>query len=101
MDDFFKKFLFQLTPAQVHRLACPMQKGTLKIVVGTFPKDYSQEATSQGYFLKCQLPKCAIFQVCPSYSARPSAYSIRGARPLTHPSHSARPQLQPAVPQRA
>ena len=37
-----------------------------------------------------QLPKCAIsqaatFQVCPSRSARPPAYSSRGARPLAHP----------------
>ena len=45
-------------------------------MLGTFPKDSSQVATSQGYFPKWQLPKCAISQavtsqVCPSRSVRP------------------------------
>jgi len=75
-------------------------------MLGTFPKDYSQVTTPQGYFSKWQLPKCAISQagtsqVCPSRSARPSACSSRSARPLANPSHSARPPLQPAAPQMA
>ena len=42
-------------------------------MLGTFPKDSSQVATSQGYFPKWELPECAIsqagtFQVCPSRS---------------------------------
>ena len=54
-------------------------------MLGTFPKDFPQVATSQGYFPKWQLPKCAIsqaatFQVCPSHSTWPSFCSSRGAR---------------------
>ena len=46
------------------------------MLLGTFPKDFSQAATSQGHFPKGQLPNCAISQaviypVCPSRSARP------------------------------
>ena len=41
-----------------------------------FPKALSQEANSQGYFPKWQVPPCAIyqvaiFQVCPNRSALP------------------------------
>ena len=46
-----------------------------------FPKDFSKVSTSQGYFPKWQLPKCAISQFCPC--------------------HSDRPPLKPAAPQRA
>ena len=47
-------------------------------ILGTFPKDFFQVATSQGYFPKWQLPKyanseVATSQVCPSRSARPQA----------------------------
>ena len=50
------------------------QEQLLKML-GTFPKEFSQAETSQGCFLKWQLPKCAISQVvtsqvCPSRSAR-------------------------------
>ena len=31
-------------------------------MLGTFAKDFSQVATSQGYFPKWQLPKCVISQ---------------------------------------
>ena len=55
-------------------------------ILGTFPKDFPQVATSQGYFTKSQLPKCAISQVATSQVC---------------PSRSARLQLQPAAPQRA
>ena len=49
----------------------------LTLMLGTFRKDFFQVATSQGYYPKWQLPKCAIsqaatFQVCPNRSARPS-----------------------------
>ena len=45
-------------------------------MLGTIPKDSSQVGTSQGYFPKWELPKCAISQaetsqVCPSRSVRP------------------------------
>ena len=45
-------------------------------MLGTFAKDFSQVATSQGYFPKWQLPKCVISKaatskVCPSRSAGP------------------------------
>ena len=30
-------------------------------MLGTFPKDFPQVATSRGYFPKWQLAKCAIF----------------------------------------
>ena len=74
--------------------------------LGTFPQDFPQVATSQGYFPKWQLPKCAISQaatsqVCPSRSAQPSVCSSRGARSLGHSSRSARSPLQPAAHQRA
>ena len=32
-------------------------------MLGTFPKDFSQVANSQGYFPKWYLKKCAIYQV--------------------------------------
>ena len=56
-------------------------------MLGTFPKAISQVATSQGYFPKWQLPKCAISQaatsqVCPSRSARHLVCSSHSARPL-------------------
>ena len=52
------------------------------IMLGTFPKDFFfQMATSQGYFPKWKLLKCAIFQVCLSRNARSPACSCRGARP--------------------
>ena len=35
-------------------------------MLGTFPKAFSQTATSQGYFLKWQLPKYAISQAATS-----------------------------------
>ena len=43
-------------------------------MLGTFPKDFSQVSTSQGYLPKWQLPKCAntqaaTSQVVPSRSA--------------------------------
>jgi len=65
-------------------------------MLGTFPKDFSQVAASQGYFpsgnfpnvqfTKRQLPKCAIHQaatslICTSRSARPPAWSSCGAWP--------------------
>ena len=39
---------------------------TYKLVLGTFPKDFSQVATSQGYFPKWQLSKCAISRAATS-----------------------------------
>ena len=60
-------------------------------MLGTFPKTFSQTATSQGYFPKWQLPKCAISQattshVCPSRSDRPGPYCslqrLKGKLPL-------------------
>jgi len=35
-------------------------------MLGTFPKAFSQVATSQGYFPKWQLPKCKISQATTS-----------------------------------
>jgi len=62
-------------------------------MLGTFPKDFSQMetyqmATSQGYFPKWQLPKCAISQVatsqvCPSHSSWTPACVNHGAWPLS------------------
>jgi len=75
-------------------------------MLGTFPKDFPQVATSQGYFPKWQPPKCASSQaetskVFLSRSALPSVCSSHGARPLAHLSRSDRPPFQPAAPQRA
>ena len=75
-------------------------------MLDTFPKDFSQVATSQRYFSKFQLPKCAIFQVStsqvyPSRSNLPLACSSLGARPPSNPSRIARPPLQPAGPLRS
>ena len=53
-------------------------------MLGTFPKDFSQVATSQA----------ATFRVYHSRSARPSACSSSSARPLDHPNHSAWPPLR-------
>ena len=64
-------------------------------MLGTFPNDFSQVATSQGYFPNCQLPNYAISQgatsqVFPSHSAWPPACSSPGVLgPLAHPSRSA------------
>ena len=49
----------------------------MAVKFSTFPKAFSQETTSQGYFPKWQLPKCAISQaatsqVCSSSSACPT-----------------------------
>ena len=74
-------------------------KGTVSVILrmsATFLMTLSQVATSQGYFPKWELPKCAISQaatsqVCPS----------RSARPPVCPSRSARPAFQPATPQMA
>ena len=73
------------------------------MMLGTFPNDFSQVATSQEYFLKWELPKCVISQavtsqVCPSRSARPPACSSRGAQLLAHPSRSARAPIEDCVP---
>ena len=61
-------------------------RSTFYLMLGTFPKDFYQVATSQVYFPKWQFSKCAIFQagtsqVCPSRSARPSACYSRSGRP--------------------
>ena len=85
-------------------------------MLDTFPKDFSQVATSQRYFPKFQLPKCGIFQVstsqvypirsnmplaCSSLCARPPTNPSLCARPPTNPSRIARPPLQPAGPLRS
>ena len=54
-------------------------------MLGIFQKDFSQVATSKGYFPKWQLPNRAISQaatseICPSRSARPTACFSCGAR---------------------
>ena len=58
----------------------------LKWCYGTFPKAFFQEATSQWYFPKWQLSKCAISQtviskVCPS----PKHVLAADRGPLAHP----------------
>ena len=53
-------------------------------------------AASQWYFPKWQLTK--LFFLAAAFG--PACFSS-GARPLAHPSRSARPPLQPAPPQRA
>ena len=55
-------------------------------MLGTFPNDFPQITTSQGYFHKWQLPKCGIYQTATSQVC---------------PSRSDRPPLQPTAPQRA
>ena len=52
-------------------------------------KDFSQVATSQRYFPKWQLPKCAISQ------ARQLSKPVLAAElgPLAHPSHSVWPPI--------
>ena len=55
-------------------------------MLGTFQKDFSQVATSKGYFPKWQLPKCVIsqaatYQVCPCRSVWPPACYSLGALP--------------------
>ena len=67
-------------------------------MLGSFPKDFSQVATSQGYFPKWQLPKyaiyqAAIFQVCSARSARPQTDLAAAFGSLGHPSRSAPPPL--------
>jgi len=59
-------------------------------MLGTFPKGFSQAATSQGYFPKWQLPKCAICQVQISLTNLLTATALG---PLAHPSHSAQPPI--------
>ena len=77
------------------------------MMLGTFPKFFSQVATFKGYFPEGQLPKCAICQaatsqVCPSCSTWPPVCSSRSARP-PKPILAAElaPPLQSAAPQRA
>ena len=65
-------------------------------MLGSFPKDFSQVETSQGYFPKWQLPKYAIYQaaisqVCSTRSARPQAVLAAEFGSLAHSSRSARP----------
>ena len=59
-----------------------------KMMLGTFPKAFSQAATSQGYFPKQNLPNCAISQAASSQA---------------YPSHIPRPHImfqpQRSVPQ--
>ena len=74
-------------------------------MLGTFPKAFSQAVTSQEYFPKWQLPKCAISQVAtsqvfPSRSVWPQPVLAAALGPLSPPSLGARPPLQPAAPQR-
>ena len=57
-------------------------------MLGTFPKGFSQTATSQEYFLKWKLPKCAVCQVQISLTNLITATALG---PLAHPSHSAQP----------
>ena len=68
---------------------------TDKSMFGIFLKDFSQMATSQGYFPKWQLHKCAISQATTSHHSPPPHYS------LFQPRHWAHPPLQPAANQRA
>ena len=53
-------------------------------------------ATSQGYFPKWQLPKSVL---APALGPQPVLAAVLG--PVSHPSRSAQPPLQPAAPQRA
>ena len=52
-------------------------KGTVVKILGTFPKNFPQVATSQGYFPKWQLPKCAITQAATSHSINMPFYKWR------------------------
>ena len=86
------------------------------MMLGIFPKDFSQVATSQGYFPKWQLPK-GIFpsgnfpsvqflkrQLPKSVLASvlgPQLFLAAALAALDHPSRCARPPLQPATSQRA
>ena len=73
-------------------------------MLGTFPKDFPQVATSQGYFPKWQIPKCAISQAVtfPAVALGPKPVLAATLGPLDHSSRSAQPPpLQPAAPQRA
>ena len=54
--------------------------------LGTFQGNFSKAETSQEYFSKWQLPKCVITQAATS-----QVCSCPCARPLAHPSRSARP----------
>jgi len=56
----------------------------LLLLLGTFPKDFPQAATSQ---------------VCPSPPLKPVLSAALA--PLAYPSRSAQPRLQPAAPQKA
>ena len=53
---------------------------------GNFPKDFSEAATSQGYFPNWQLPKCEISQ-----ALVPQPVLAVELGPLARPSRSARP----------
>ena len=69
-------------------------------MLGTFPKDVSQEATSYGYLPLWQHPKCAISQATTSKfsssrSTPPPPHHVLAAAlcPLAQASRSARPPL--------
>ena len=68
----------------------------LRQMLGNFPKDFSQVETSQGYFPKWQLPKCAISQAATSKVFLAAALGPKPVQdaelgPLANPSRSARP----------
>ena len=80
-------------------------------MLGTLPKDFSQVATSQGYFPTWQLPK-GIFQsgnfpnmqfpeAFLAAALGPHPVLVTVLIPLAYSSRSTRPQLQSAAPQRA
>ena len=76
----------------------------LYMMLGTFTKDFSQVATSQGYFPQGQHPKSAISQaetsqVCSSRSSWPKPVLTAALSPRAHRSCSTRPPLQRAAPQ--
>ena len=55
-------------------------------MLDTFPKEFSQGATSLGYFPQWQLPECAISHVLlihPSCSARPPVVDCDASEGLT------------------
>ena len=64
-------------------------------MLGTFQKDFSHEATSQGYFPKCAISKAATSQVCPSRRDRPPLPVLAAALgDLDDPSRRAQPPLR-------
>ena len=86
--------VFQLRNKAVsHSFVIRQRFNVVKItMLGTFPKDVFQVETSQRYFLKWQLPKCAISQA-------ENSQVWPGVSLGTHPSRGARP-LSPSEPQR-